>query len=167
MINRQLPILISERVDFIKKSVSKKQIFDLLTQSLVDGQSEVSSNEIFDALTNREKLGNTSIGNEIAIPRAHVDIIDPRAALLVIKKSLKTTETVDNKGVRFFLALLIPEMHKDTYSDIVTNLNQTLAKDNKLATLSDSKNPELLADYINSLLTSNLNLDSNKKENKQ
>ena len=153
MTDRQLPILINERVQFIKKSVSKKQVFDLLTKLLTDGQSEVSSNTIFDTLIAREKLGNTSIGNEIAIPRSHVDIINPRAALIVLKKPLKTTDTVDKQGIRFFLALLIPETTKDNYSDLVIKLNQTLAKDNKLDTLASSSNPELLVDYINSLLS--------------
>jgi len=153
MTDRQLPILINERVQFIKKSVSKKQVFDLLTKLLADGQSEVSSNTIFDTLIAREKLGNTSIGNEIAIPRSHVDIINPRAALIVLKKPLKTTDTVDKQGIRFFLALLIPEVAKDSYSDLVIKLNQTLAKDNKLDTLATSNNPELLVDYINLLLS--------------
>ena len=160
---QQLPILITERIKFIKKSVSKKQIFDLLTKLLADGQSEVTSNTIFDTLVAREKLGNTSIGNEIAIPRSHVDIINPRAALLILKNPLKTTETVDKKGIRFFLAILIPEMNKDTFSDVIIKLNQTLAKENKLDTLASSKNPELLVDYINSLFNVNLN----KSENKQ
>jgi len=153
MTDRQLPILINERVQFIKKSVSKKQVFDLLTKLLADGQSEVSPNTIFDTLIAREKLGNTSIGNEIAIPRSHVDIINPRAALIVLKKPLKTTDTVDKQGIRFFLALLIPEVAKDSYSDLVIKLNQTLAKDNKLDTLATSNNPELLVDYINLLLS--------------
>ncbi|MEE9444231.1 MAG: PTS sugar transporter subunit IIA [Cocleimonas sp.] len=160
MTDRQLPILNTERIQFIKKSVSKKQIFDLLTKLLADGQSEVSSNTIFDTLISREKLGNTSIGNEIAIPRSHVDIINPRAALLVLKNPLKTTDTVDKKGIRFFLALLIPETSKGSYSDVVIKINQTLAKGNKLDTLASSKNPELLADYINSLLSLNLNKES-------
>ena len=153
MTDRQLPILINERVQFIKKSVSKKQVFDLLTKLLADGQSEVSPNTIFDTLIAREKLGNTSIGNEIAIPRSHVDIINPRAALIVLKKPLKTTDTVDKQGIRFFLALLIPEVAKDSYSDLVIKLNQTLAKDNKLDTLATANNPELLVDYINLLLS--------------
>jgi len=152
MTDRQQPILNTERIQFLKKSVSKKQVFDFLTKLLANGQSEVSSNLIFDSLTSREKLGNTSVGNEIAIPRSHVDIINPRAALLVLKNPLKTTDTVDKKGIRFFLALLIPEMNKNAYSDIIIKLNQTLAKDKKLDKLASTKNPELLVEYINSLL---------------
>ena len=151
MTERNPLVLTPERIKFIKKSVSKKHIFDSLKDLLADGQSEVTANTIFDALINREKLGNTSIGNQIAIPRAHLDIIRPRAALLILKTPLNSTETVDKKGIRFFLALLIPESQKEIYSELVIKINQELAKEQNLDTLANTKNPELLTDYINSL----------------
>ncbi len=147
------PILLPERIKFIKKSVSKKNVFDLLTTLLVEGQSEISSNRIFDALIKREKLGNTSIGNEIALPRAHVEIIYPRAALLVLKKPLMTTDSIDNNGISLFLALLIPKKQRSNYREVVKNMTQTLAISDKLHALTKSKNPESLSQYFNSLLT--------------
>lgn len=144
-------VLTPERIQFIKKSVSKKHVFDSLKTLLADGQSEVTANMIFDALISREKLGNTSIGNETSVPRAHLDIINPRAALLILKNPLKSTDTVDKKGIRYFLALIIPENQKEKYSEVVIKINQELAKDKILDTLASAKNPELLSDYINSL----------------
>lgn len=162
MTERSPLVLAPERIEFIKKSVSKKHIFDSLKKLLASGQSEVTENIIFDALISREKLGNTSIGNEVAIPRAHLDIINPRAALLILKSPLKSTDTVDKKGIRFFLALLIPESQKDVYSELMININQELAKDKNLDTLASSKNPELLTDYINSLFIISPEKESNK-----
>ena len=153
MTERKPPILLPERVKFIKKSVSKKNIFDLLTTLLVEGQSEISAHHVFDALIKREKLGNTSIGNEIALPRAHIELVYPRAALLILKKPLMTTDSIDNKGISIFLALLIPEKHRSDYAEVVKNMNQTLAINDKLHALIKSKNPESLSLYINSLLT--------------
>jgi PTS system nitrogen regulatory IIA component len=153
MTERTPPILLPERIKFIKKAVSKKNIFDLLTKLLVAGQSEISPHTVFDALIQREKLGNTSIGNEIALPRAHIETINPRAALLVLKKPLMTTDSIDNKGIRIFLALLIPEKQRSDYIEVVRNMNQTLAIGDKLHTLVKSKNPESLSQYFNSLLT--------------
>ena len=146
------PILLPERIKFIKKSVSKKNVFDLLTTLLVEGQSEISSNRVFDSLIQREKLGNTSIGNKIALPRAHIEIIYPRAALLVLKKPLMTTDSIDNKGISLFLALLIPKKQRNNYREVVKNMTQTLAISDKLHALVKSKNPEPLNQYINSLL---------------
>ena len=153
MTERTPPILLPERIKFIKKSVSKKNIFDLLTQLLVAGQSDITSHAVFDALIQREKLGNTSIGNEIALPRAHINTLYPRAALLILKKPLMTTDSIDHKGIRIFLALLIPEKQRDDYADIVKKMNQTLANSDKPHALAKSKNPELLSQYFNSLLT--------------
>ncbi len=147
------PILLPERIQFIKKAVSKKNIFDSLTTLLAEGQSEISPHRIFDALIQREKLGNTSIGNEIALPRAHIKISYPRAALLILKKPLMTTNSIDNKGISLFLALLIPEEQRSNYADAVKNINQTLAISDKLHALIKSKNTESLSKYFNSLLT--------------
>ncbi|KAG1665757.1 Nucleotide-binding protein [Nymphon striatum] len=50
-------------------------------QLLASGQKDITQNEIFDALTAREKLGNTVVGNGAAIPRAKIDINRPKSAL--------------------------------------------------------------------------------------
>lgn len=146
------PLLTSIRIKITKKAESKKCVFDLLTTLLEKGQSEVSKNEIFDALMAREKLGNTCAGNGIAIPRAHMKITIPRAALLIIKNGLDI-ETVDNKPIKLFLAVITPNKQRNNCSIIIKKLNTVLANKDHRKVLTKTDNLEYIANYFESLLT--------------
>ncbi len=146
------PLLTPDRIQFKKKIESKKCVFDILTNLLAKGQSEVTKNQIFDALIAREKLGDTGIGNGITIPRAHLKITNPRAALLIIDKGLDI-HTIDKKPLKFFFAVLIPEKNTQDYAPIFTRLNKSIASKKTIQILSSTKTPELLADHIETLIS--------------
>ncbi len=151
MFDNPLSLLIPERIEIINKIESKKCAFDLLTELLAKDQNEVGKNEIFDALITREKLGKTCSGHGIAIPRAHIEISKPLAALLIIKKGLEI-ETVDKKPIKLFLALIVPENQSKKYSNIIKKLNFILADDDHHKVLIESDKPEDIAIYFESLL---------------
>lgn len=159
--SKHLPILIPERVLFIKKTESKKCVFDSLTALLEKGQSEVSKNEIFDALTAREKLGNTYIGNGIALPRAHLDIAHPKAALLVLKKGINLN-SADKQAIQLFLGVLIPSDEQDEYSVILSEFNKKILLETDLQSIIKSGNPELAANHFDSLLSFHIEEQNNK-----
>ncbi len=149
--NKFPPLLDPERIKFIKKSESKKCVFDALTELLVKGQKEVSKNQVFDALIKREKLGNTNIGNGIAVPKAHLTITNPRAAILVVKKGL-TLGAADKQVTTLFLAILIPDKQRNQYSIMLSTLNQKLILNGIPEIILASNNPELLAKHFDDLL---------------
>lgn len=150
--NKLFSILIPERVKFLKKTESKKCVFDSLTELLEKGQSEVSRNEIFDALIAREKLGNTYIGNGIALPRANLDITHPRAALLVLKKGISLS-AADKKPIRVFLGVIIPNTDYDSFSLLLSEFNKKILLKEDLETIINSGNAERVANYFDNLIT--------------
>ena len=155
MNQHQPPLLSSERIKFLKKIESKKCAFDTLTDLLAKGQSEVTKKEVFDALTAREKLGNTTIGNGIAIPRAHLDITYPRAAVLILKKGINLN-AADKIEVRLFLAILIPNKEKEMYEQFIRKVYEILTTDKKYNYKIFNKelktnNPELILNLFESL----------------
>lgn len=147
------PLLTSERIQFKKKIESQKCVFDTLTELLAKGQSSVSKHLIFDALIAREKLGNTCIGNGVAIPRAKLEITYPRASLLLLKKGLDIN-SVDKKPLKLFLAVIIPNDNHSAYSTIFTTLNNNLTSEDNLEKLTATKNPDFLVDYFIDLFDS-------------
>ena len=149
------PLLNTDRIKFLKKIESKKCAFDVLTKLLTTSQSEVTKNEVFDALIAREKLGNTVIGAGIAIPRAHLDITYPKAALLVLKNGIDLN-SADKTKVRVFLALLIPNKILGEYSNFISNITKKISTEERYSkdTLDDkinAKNPEQLVQFFESL----------------
>jgi len=154
-INKYPPPLDSERIKFMKKIESKKCVFDALTELLIKGQKEVTKHEVFDALIEREKLGNTSIGNGIAVPKAHLPITNLRAAILVVNKGLHLG-AADKQATTIFLALLIPDNQRDKYNMMLSTLNQNLILNGIPENLITSKNSDLLAKYFENLLYDDL-----------
>ncbi len=144
------PLLIPERIKFIKKSDSKKRVFEILAELLTSGQKNVSKNEIFDALIAREKLGNTVLSNGAAIPRASIDITRPRVALVFLKKGIRL-DSPDRKPTQLFLAFLLPEKELDKYAKMLKKINFTLAKQSIIEDISEHKNPQILIDYFDTL----------------
>ncbi len=153
---KHFPILIPERVEFLKKTESKKCVFDSLTALLEKSQSEVSKNEIFDALIAREKLGDTYTGNGIALPRAHLDITHPRAALLVLKQGINLS-AADKKAIHIFLGILIPSSEHDKYSLLLSEFTKKILLEDDLQTIIKSGNTEMAAKYFDNLLSNSIN----------
>jgi len=154
-INKYPPLLDSERIKFIKKIESKKCVFDALTELLIKGQKELTKHEVFDALIEREKLGNTSLGNGIAVPKAHLPIANLRAAILVVKKGLHLG-AADKQATTIFLALLIPDDQRDQYSMMLNTLNQKLILNGIPDSIITSENSDLLAKHFENLLYDDL-----------
>jgi len=151
------PLLTPERTRIIKKSDSKKRVIEILAELLATNQQKVTQNDIFDALIAREKLGNTVLANGIAIPRASLDINEPRAALVFLKKGINLNSP-DRKPTQIFLALLIPE--KETlqpdeaqkFSKMIKQLIIESATHPIIDDFKKSKNPQILLNYFNRLL---------------
>ncbi len=152
---KHFPILTPERVQFIKKTESKKCVFDSLTFLLEKGQSEVSRNDIFDALIAREKLGDTYIGNGIALPRANLDITHPRAALLVLKQGISLS-AADKKAIQVFLGVIIPNNEHDSFSILLSEFNKKILLKEDLGSIIKSGNTERAADYFDTLITNRI-----------
>ena len=150
-----LPILIPDRVEFIKKTESKKCVFDSLTELLVKNQSKVSKNEIFDALIAREKLGATYIGSGIALPRAHLEIDRPRAALLVLKQGINLS-SADKKPIQIFLGIILPTKDYDKYSLLLSEFNKKILLEDDIQSIVESKNKEKTAHHFDALLNSTI-----------
>ncbi len=158
MTDNLTPLLDIDRVKFLKKIASKKCVFDALTELLTKGQSEVSKNQVFDALISRDKLGNTSIGNGLSLPRADIDITNPRAALLILKKGINLN-SADKIDVNIFLAILIPKKDRAHYSNFINQINYRLATKEayNLSALDEkikSKNSAQIVTFFESLFDS-------------
>ena len=159
MIDDHSPLLKLERIKFIKKTKSKKCAFDTLTELFSKSIPKTSKHEIFDALSAREKLGNTSIGNGIAVPRAYLDIPKPIAALLVLKKGIDLN-AADKVDIKHFLAVLIPISKSKKYSNFIKNINKNLVSNKAFTEKALSKNthydePIILMRLFETLFTNN------------
>ncbi len=122
---------------------SRKRVFERLSDMLARCQTGLGSEAIFNALTNREKLGSTALGNGIAIPHACLPILEPCGALLRVEEGVKM-DAPDKKPVQLFMAILVPTTQASRFSRFIPELTLTLLNKTLSENLQQCTSPEAL-----------------------
>ncbi|MGC7560544.1 PTS IIA-like nitrogen regulatory protein PtsN [Pasteurella sp. PK-2025] len=89
---------------------SKKRVFETIT-SLMASQVNVENAEqcYFECLFNREKLGNSGLGNGVAMPKARIPEGNQPLAVFLQLDTPVEYDAADHRDVDLIFALLIPE----------------------------------------------------------
>lgn len=90
------------------QAVNKRGVLEEMAAVLVSGHDEITVANVLEVLLERERLGSTGIGDNIAIPHGKVPQL-PRM-LLAFGRSLKGVDfdSMDGKPSHIFFVLLAP-----------------------------------------------------------
>ena len=90
-------------------SHDKKNVLDELSSFLEDEGEITNKENLLAALIEREKLGSTGIGENIAIPHAKISEIDKIITVFGRSKNGVEFESLDQKPVNFIFLVIAPE----------------------------------------------------------
>ena len=100
-------LLSLERTGSRVKEDNQKRLLQLASKLLAENLPDITSQLILEQLTQRERLGSTSIGAGIALPHARISgLSKPIISLLSLDKPIKF-DSVDKKDVDIFCILLV------------------------------------------------------------
>lgn len=121
-------LLTPERTACQVPGVSKKRLFETISQIISDDQLSLPYKEAFDQLIGREKLGSTGLGQGIAIPHCRIgNCTQPLGTLITLSEPIDF-DSPDNQPVDLIFALLVPEeaqqQHLDTLAEIARLFSQ-------------------------------------------
>ena len=102
-------ILKKEHVIKELNSCDKKNVLDELSSFLEDEGEIANKESLLAALIEREKLGSTGIGENVAIPHAKISEIDKIITVFGRSKNGVEFESLDQKPVNFIFLVLAPE----------------------------------------------------------
>ena len=102
-------ILKKEHVIKELNSCDKKNVLDELSSFLEDEEEITNKESLLAALIEREKLGSTGIGENVAIPHAKISDIDKIITVFGRSKNGVEFESLDQKPVNFIFLVLAPE----------------------------------------------------------
>ncbi|MGC6341634.1 PTS IIA-like nitrogen regulatory protein PtsN [Bisgaard Taxon 45] len=95
---------------------SKKRLFEIITQVIADQiQLENAEQLCFECLLSREKIGNSGLGNGIAMPKARIPEGNQPLAVFIHLDSPVDYESADHRDVDLILAILVPEKLCESY----------------------------------------------------
>ena len=102
-------------------------------------------NATVSALLDREKLGSTGVGEEVAIPHAKLADIEDIVILVAMKEEGIDFESVDDAPVKLFFLVLAPEKQMNLHL-------KTLARISRLIKMSQFKERALSAENAEEII---------------
>ena len=102
---------------------SKKRALEVLAETLASQPAEnLDALELFQLLTEREKLGSTSIGHGVALPHARTKLTDQAIGAFLKLDSGIDFDSPDGIKTDLIFALLVPEHYTDEHLKILAYL---------------------------------------------
>lgn len=127
--------------DNIRQGVSftsKKRLFESIAHFVVEQvHCDKGEQACFECLFNREKLGNSGLGNGVAIPKGKLPATASDTAIVVFMQ-LDTPidyDAPDGKPVDLVFSILVPENQCATYIPLLSTLSERFGDKNFLKQL--------------------------------
>ena len=106
---RVLDFLVAEAIQLDLKASSKKEVLAELLAPLAKAGKIADAGKMLGVLLEREELGSTGIGGQIAIPHGKAAQVKELAASLGISRAGVAFDSLDGEPVNIFFALVAPE----------------------------------------------------------
>lgn len=124
------PLLSPARIALQMSLSSKKKSLQALSALLAKDIPGINKDLVFDALTDREKLGSTGLGDGIAIPHCrYADCCEPLCAIITVANGGVSFDARDQKRVDLLWALIVPinadDAHLQTLALMADKLTQS------------------------------------------
>ena len=120
---------------------SKKNVLDKLSK-LAEKDIKIDAKIVLEALTKREKLGSTAVGNGIAIPHANCPDIDkPKVFVALLSNSLDFNAN-DDQPVDIIFLLLAPDNSGSEHLQALALVSRLLRNKELTTKLRGCKNTE-------------------------
>ena len=127
---------------------SKKRALELLAELLAKGSSDADAFDIFQHLTDREKLGSTSLGHGVAIPHARTSSSNKAIGAFIKLENGIDFDSPDNTPTDLLFALMVPEHYTDEHLEILAGLASCFSDEGLCRNLRTSDSSEELYERL-------------------
>ena len=117
-------ILKKEHIIKELNSCDKKNVLDELSSFLEDKGEITRKENLLVALIEREKLGSTGIGENVAIPHAKISEIDNIITVFGRSKNGVEFESLDQKPVNFIFLVMAPENSTGQHLKVLARISR-------------------------------------------
>ena len=101
--------------------------------------------EIFNSLLERENIGSTGFGNDIAIPHCSFDNLNDFIVGVLINKNGVDFKSLDKKKTKVFFFIIGPSKERNKHIQILSSISRLLkSEDNVNDIINASSNKELI-----------------------
>ena len=129
-----------------------QEISELLVKPLRDPDNEedkpVRAKDIYHALLEREKLGNTGIGNGVALPHSRFEHADRALIAIITLEEAIDYDSLDRQPVDVAVGLLVPKDATQDHLNILAKIAGFLSEDGNKLALASCRSAEQVINLI-------------------
>ena len=134
-------ILTPARIDLAMRAASKKRVLEGLSE-LIASDTNLNSTVCFQALIDRERIGSTGIGENIALPHGRLKGLQQPVGAFAILEQQIDFDAIDQKPVNMVFALLVPEEATDEHLQLLAQLAKIFSNSQAKEKLLGASSPE-------------------------
>ena len=123
---------------------NKKHLFQELSSKSSFINKIINDKILFNRIMDREKLGNTGIGNGVALPSALLDNISKTFVLFSLLSKPINYDSADNKKVDIICMVVSPLSSRAKHLYLLSNFSRFLKNEDILNRLRGCENPDSL-----------------------
>ena len=136
---------------------SKKRALEALADKIAEqinltqadrSEEPVDPLTIFQLLTEREKLGSTSMGHGVALPHARTDLTSNSVCAFIKLDDGIDFDSPDGRATDLIFALVVPEHYTDEHLKILAHLASLFSDDGYCEALRKASNKNELYDHL-------------------
>ncbi len=137
--------LISVNAEISSAKKLLEEMARLLTRPLDD---EVREKDIYHQLLEREKLGNTGIGNGIALPHSRSEFTNTAIIAIISLKQAVDYDSADKQGVDLAFGLLVPNDATQEHLNLLADIARLMSDPSKKNKLSNARSAQEVTELI-------------------
>ena len=141
------PDLISVNASISSAKKLLEEMARILTLALDD---EVREKDIYHQLLEREKLGNTGVGNGVALPHSRCEFATTAVVAIITLETPVDYDSSDKQDVDLAFGLLVPKDASQEHLNLLANIARLMSDKNKRQKIIDSGSPQEIISLISS-----------------
>jgi len=137
--------LISIQPEISSRKKLLEHMAQLLTKPLAKDTKE---KDIYHCLLEREKLGNTGIGNGVALPHSRSNHAQTAIIAIITLKEAIDYDSIDRQPVDIAFGLLVPEEATQEHLNLLADIARIMSVNKNKKALSNATTPEEMIQLI-------------------
>lgn len=142
-------ILVQREISSPKKLL--QEMASLLSQPLdpnmLDSEEDIEKN-IYHCLLEREKIGNTGIGNGVALPHSRCIDTDRAIIALITLSTAIDYDSSDRQPVDVAFGLIVPQQASQEHLNLLAQIARIMSEDDNKKRLTQATTPEQVIEMI-------------------
>ena len=129
---------------------SKKRLLEETARIFCTGQTALDRDTVFQILFERERLGSTGIGNQVALPHGRISGLETPLGMLATLRNPLDYDAIDQQPVSLVFGLLVPAEANEKHLHILASLAGLFSNESVVANLVQSRDKsQLLESFLN------------------